>query len=478
MSENRMEAIHKLLYPKSIAIVGASNNTEKTGGRLMSYLLKHHYPYNVYPVNPKEKEIQGYNCYQTIHDLPLGVDVALVVLPVQTIFTVMEECAAKGIKVLVIFTSGFAEVGKEGESLQIELVRKARELGLYICGPNAIGVVNTTHNFFGSFSMAMETPTIPQEGKISFITQSGAIGGGLTSRVWSEGIGVHTFISSGNEADLDTSDYISFLAEDQNTEVICVYLEGIRNGKKFIDSLKKAYEKKKPVIIYKNGRTALGKKSVQSHTGSLAGDFEIYEAVFKQFGVISVQQLEEMFEVAKALVTIKNVEGKNVGVISTSGGACTIIADSCIQQGLNVLPFSEQTQAILNDRLPSYGVVQNPFDTTANVINDPKLFHLSMETLIKDPEIDSIVLMLTTVGEPIASIIAEDIIDLSKQSDKPIIITWLISESLAANAFSLLRQNRIPIFSTPERGITVLKYISDYYLNRNLLVKRKGASNE
>jgi acyl-CoA synthetase (NDP forming) len=473
MNQKRMIAIQKLLYPKSIAVVGASNNVKKTGGRLMSYILKHQYPYEIYPVNPKEEEIQGRTCYRSILDLPKNVDLALIILPVHLIFSAMEECAARGIKVLTIFSSGFAEVGEEGKAIQERLLTRAKELDIHICGPNAIGLVNTHQNFFGSFSMSMETPEIPLNGKIGFVSQSGAIGGGLLSRVWTEGTGISHYISSGNEADLDSADYIAFLADDSNTEVICVYLEGINDGRKFIKALEKAYEREKPVVIYKNGRTALGKKSVQSHTGSLAGDHQVYEAVFKQYGVISVQYLEELFDVARAILTVKDIEGKNVGVVSTSGGCCTIIADSCIQHSLNVPAFSPQTQQKLTEIIPNYGIVQNPFDTTADIINNPIMFRQSMEILMQDPEIDSIVLMLTTVGEPIASIIAEDIIYLSKKSKKSLIITWLISETLASNAFQLLRKNEIPIFSNPERAVAILSYIANYHINKRISLVEK-----
>lgn len=471
MSEQRMRAVQKLLYPKSIAVIGASNNTKKTGGRLLSYILMHDFPYEVYPVNPKEEEVQGRTCYRSIMELPHAVDLAFIVLPGPLIFSAMEKCAAKGIKVLTIFSSGFAELGKEGEALQEKLLKKARELGVFICGPNTIGVVNTHHQFFGSFSMSMETPKIPLNGKIAFVSQSGAIGGGLLSRVWSSGTGTSHYISSGNEADLDSADYIAFLSDDENTEVICVYLEGLTDGQKFIKALKKAFQNGKPVIIYKNGRTSLGEKSVKSHTGSLAGDFRIYEAIFKQYGVISVKYLEELFDVANAILSIKNLAGNNVGVVSTSGGCCTIIADSCMQHGLNLPSFSPGTQVKLNQLVPNYGVVQNPFDTTANIINDPKMFRQSMEVLLEDPAIDSIVLMLTTVGEPIASIIAQDIVELSKNKKKGLMVTWLISETLAANAFDLLRKNQIPIFSSPERTIEVLSYITDYFTTKRELMK-------
>ncbi|WP_139339583.1 acetate--CoA ligase family protein [Bacillus dakarensis] len=328
---SRMEAVRKLLYPRSLAVIGASNHKNKSGGRLMDYLTKHKSLHSIYPVNPKEETVFGKPCYQSVKQLPDHIDLALVVLPGRKILKVVEECAAKGINVLAVYSSGFAEMGGEGVELQQKLLERAKELGVYICGPNMIGVVNANQRFFGSFSMAMETPNIPRSGKIAFVSQSGAIGGGILSKLWSEGIGISHFISSGNEADLDTADYLSFLAEDEQTEIICVYLEGVKDGRKLIDSLQKANYNRKPVIIYKNGRTSIGQKSVQSHTGSLAGNYQVYETVFKQYGAIYVDVLEDMFEVAKGFLSIKNLHGKNVAVISTSGGACTIIADNCLQ---------------------------------------------------------------------------------------------------------------------------------------------------
>ncbi|WP_413299881.1 CoA-binding protein [Bacillus sp. 1P10SD] len=466
MNDDKMIAIQKLLYPKSIALIGATNNPKKSGGRLLAYLTKHRYPHEIYPVNPNETVVQGRKCYKTIGELPEGIDLALVIVPRNLIFSVMEDCSTKGIKTLVIYSSGFAEVGEEGEILQEQLVRKANELGIHICGPNGIGIVNTTENFFGSFSMAMETPDIPMAGRIAFVTQSGAIGGGMLSRIWTENTATSHFISSGNEADLDTADYISYLADDPNTEVICLYLEGIKDGKKFIKALKKAYEKEKPIIVYKNGKTLLGQKAVKSHTGSLAGDFQIYEAVFKQYGVISVREIEQLFDVARTFLTIKDIKGKNVGIVSTSGGACTILADSCINSGFQLPPFSPETEVEMNKLIPEFGVVQNPFDTTAHIVNQPENFRKVIELLLNDPNIDTIVIMLTTVGEPIASLVAEDIVQLVKSHKKSILVSWLVSEALAKNGFQILRKNGIPIFSSPEKAVTCLSYVSDYYLKK------------
>lgn len=470
LEESRMAALKKLLYPKSIAVIGASNQKNKSGGRLMEYLTKHKGPHSIYPVNPKEDRVYGRPCYRSIEHLPEKIDLALVVLPGKMILKIVEECAAKGINVLAVYGSGFAEMGEEGVLLQRKLVDKAKELGVYICGPNMIGIVNANQRFFGSFSMAMETPDIPQSGSIAFVSQSGAIGGGILSKLWSEGIGISFFVSSGNEADLETADYLSFLAEDQQTEIICVYLEGVKDGKKFIDSLKKARKHRKPVIIYKNGRTSIGQKSVQSHTGSLAGNYQVYETVFKQYGAIYVDVLEDMFEVAKGFLSLKNLPGRNVAVISTSGGACTIIADNCLHHGLRLPDFSESTKEDLLQVIPDFGAVQNPFDTTASIINNPENLKKALEIVLNDPNIDSIMLMLTTVGDPIASMVAKDIIELTRKSEKSIILSWLISETLASNAFALLRKSQIPIFSSPEKAVLVLKKIAEYYESRSGVV--------
>lgn len=466
MNSDKRIAIEKLLYPKSIALIGASNNPKKTGGRLLSYLTRNRYPHEIYPVNPKESVIQGRKCYKTIDELPEDIDLALVIVPSKLIFSVMEDCSNKGIKTLVIYSSGFAETGESGEVLQGQLVQKANELGIHICGPNGIGVVNTSADFFGSFSMAMETPDIPKGGRIAFVTQSGAIGGSMLSRLWSEGMATSHFISSGNEADLDSSDYIDYLSDDPNTDVICLYLEGIKDGKKFIEALKKANEKEKPVIIYKNGRTSHGQKTVKSHTGSLAGDYQVYEAVFKQYGVISVDEIEQIFDVARALLTIKEIKGKNVGIVSTSGGACSILADSCINLGFQLPAFSSETEVEMQKLIPEFGVVQNPFDTTAHIVNQPENFRKVIELLMDDPNIDSIIIMLTSVGEPIASMVAEDIVQLAETNKKSILVSWLLAEALAKNGFTILRKNGIPVFSSPEKAVTTLSYVTNYFLKK------------
>ncbi|BCJ85614.1 acetate--CoA ligase family protein [Effusibacillus dendaii] len=453
--ENTRNQVHKLLYPESIAIVGASNNAAKMGGRLLSYLLNHSYKGTVYPVNPKEDIIQGLTAYSSVREVPEKVDLAFLIVPNQHIFSVLQECAEKGIETVIISSSGFSETGKDGERLQKQLIDFAREKGIRLCGPNSIGVVNTHHQLFLSFSMSMEMENVPV-GAISFITQSGAVGGGLLSKAWEEGIGIGFCISSGNEADLDSSDYLDYLLNDENTKVICLFLEGISNGEKFKQVLARARDIGKPVIVYKNGRTDIGQNTVKSHTGSLAGNYQVYQALFNQYGIISVLYLEDMFDTAKAMSVLPPPKGNRVGIISTSGGACTILADHCVACGLNLPDLNVTSKEKLKQVLPSFAQVKNPLDTTANIIMNPDIFKETLLVFLDDHNIDSIILMLTTVGEPIASQVAADIIEIFQRAEKPIILAWSIAESLAKQGMMMLKQAQIPLYPTAERAVRVL----------------------
>lgn len=456
--DNTRDQIYKFLYPDSVAIVGASNNTAKTGGRLLSYFLKHNYVGNVYPVHPREATIQGLKAYPSVASIPDQVDLAFLVVSNQQIFDVLKDCAAKGVTSVVVSTSGFSEAGPDGEKLQNELIEFAKASGIRLCGPNTIGLVNTNKNLFLSFSMSMEMENIP-EGSISFISQSGAIGGGILSRAWEEGTGINFCISSGNEADLDTADFLDFLLTDDHTKVICLFLEGVKDGHKFRNVLKKAKELKKPIVVYKNGRTKIGQESVKSHTGSMAGSYRVYQSIFKQYGVVSVENLEEMIDSAKAFSALPLPKGKRIGIISTSGGACTILADHCIESGLSIPQLDAVHVEKLKGILPSYASVKNPLDTSADIIANPQMFKGTLQTFIDDDNMDAIIVMLTTVGEPIASRIADDIIALHQRSDKPILIAWSIAESLAANGMAKLKKAQIPVYSSADKAVKVVGHM-------------------
>lgn len=447
------QAIENLLNPSSIAVIGASSNVQKHGGRLIEHLIKHQFQGEIFPVNPKGGEIQGLSCYKTIEDIPRTPDLACLLIAPGQLMEALEACSRKNIKMVMIHASGFAEVGKDGANLQREIVNFAKKHNIRICGPNTIGIANVNKRVFASFSMAMTTKEIPMDGKISYITQSGAIGGAMLSQGWEKQIGINKWISSGNEADLNASDYLHYVVDDPSTATICMFLEGLENGERFKAALTKAANKKKPVIIFKNGRSEIGQKSVQSHTGVLAGNHDVYKAVFKQFGAINADELDDLFDYAIAFDSINKPKSNRIGIISTSGGACTIVTDQCIKYGLNVPEISNKSIQKLKDISPEFSTPQNPFDTTAQILNEPESFKKSLEIFIEDENIDALVLMLTTLAGSIASKVAEDIIELSKKTEKPMYVAWTIAESLAKDGMHKLRKAKIPLYPSAERAV-------------------------
>ncbi|MDQ1002219.1 acyl-CoA synthetase (NDP forming) [Neobacillus niacini] len=469
--------INKLINPKSIAIVGASNNTNKHGGRIIAHLLKHHYPGEIYPINPKETEIQGFTCYKSLDEVPFNIDLVCFLISPNYLMDGLRSCANKKIKMVMIHSSGFAEIGEDGAQIQKEIVQYASENGIRICGPNTIGVANVNNHVFASFSMSMMTDVVPMNGTISYITQSGAVGGAMLSQGWEKHIGINNWISSGNEADLDTADFIDYLAEDKMTKTICVFLEGVKDGRRFIDALAHAANQKKPLVMYKNGRSEVSQKSVQSHTGVLAGNYDVYEAVFNQFGVINAVDLDDLFDYAIALDSLTHIKGKGVGVISSSGGACTLITDNCIKHGLEVPDITNVSKQKLMDIVPDFSTPQNPFDTTAQILSDPDSFKQSLKILIDDSNLDVIVVMLTTLGGDLASKIADDIIELSKKTKKPIIVAWTIAESLAKEGMDKLRKAKVPLYPSGERAIKALAATVKYSSFQSEWEKKKDNYN-
>lgn len=461
---NQFDTIDKLMNPSSIAVVGASNNVNKHGGRLITHLTNHLYAGKIYPVNPKGGEIQGLQCYETIYDLPESPDLACLLISPKYLKDALKACAAKKIPMVMIHASGFAESSDEGASLQQELVTYARENNIRLCGPNTIGIANVNQRVFASFSMAMTSSQIPMNGTISYITQSGAIGGAMLSQGWEKHIGINKWISSGNEADLDASDYIEYVIDDPSTKTICVFLEGLTDGDRFKSVLSKGANQKKPIIIYKNGRSEIGKKSVKSHTGVLAGNHEVYKAVFNQFGVVNAENLDDLFDYAIAFDSTNTPTGDRIGIVSTSGGACTIVTDQCVKYNLTVPELSEESLIELAKITPDFATPQNPFDTTAQILNDPESFKKSLEVFIKDPNIDCLVLMLTTLAGSIATKVASDIIDLSKTTEKPMYVAWTIAESLATDGMSMLRQSKIPLYPSAERAVKSIAALNKYRL--------------
>jgi acyl-CoA synthetase (NDP forming) len=463
-----LDNIEKMINPQSIAVVGASTNEKKNGGRLFRYIVENGYSGKLYPINPNADVIKGYKAYPSLKAVPGEVDLACIIVAAEHVPAVLEECIEKEIKTAIIYSSGFAEIGEEGKRLQDKICALAVKGNIRILGPNSIGIASPSKNIYTAFGAALEAEN-KISGSIGFVSQSGAMGSALLSRAWEQGAGFSRWVSVANEADLTTSDFINVLAEDELTKVITVFMEGIKNIDAFKNATKKALAHQKPVLVFKTGKSAVGKRAVQSHTGSIAGDDAVYSAAFQKMGVLRVNHIEELIDVSRAFSVQPLPKGNRIGVITASGGACSVIADLCAEYGLEIPTLTETSEAI-KPLIPPFGSSQNPVDVTAEVISKPEMFKKVIQTLAGDQNVDGVIVMLTTNADPGAVVIAQAILEVFKEQNKPIVVGRLGADMIAPKAMAFYQLEDFPTYPTPERAVRVMSYLVKYneVLNRTV----------
>lgn len=449
-------AVERMLTPSSLVIVGASSSPQKIGGRLLRYVTKHGYAGRVYLVNPHEGGVPGWPVYKSIGDLPEVPDLACVAVPERAALDVINECGAAGIRAAIVYTSGFGETGEAGGRREAERAAAARRHGVRMCGPNTVGVVSPASRCCPAFGMALELdPSVT--GDIALVTQSGALGGSILSRCWAQGIGISRWVCSGNEADLTVADYLEYLVDDEHTRVIMLFLESIRDPDGFRHACRRAVAAGKPVIAYKTGRSAGGARAVQSHSGAIAGDAAVYDAVFRSLGVVQVHDLQSLMDVAQGLSWQPAPKGRRIAVLSTSGGACSIIADECAKVGLEIPPLNERTRRRVAAAIPEFGVSDNPVDLTAQVMVNPGMFAHVLDALLEESAFDALVMMLTTNADPAAIEVARSVVASASRSGKPTLVVRTGAESLAPRALEVYAQGRVPVFPMPDRAVRALR---------------------
>ena len=385
-----------LIAPRHIAVIGASNDPARIGGRPLRYLMEAGFAGAIYPVNPQRKLVQGLPSFADIADVPGPVDCAIIALPAKFVAATLERCAASGVKSAIIFSSGFAEIGAAGRQLQDQLRDIAKRKSIRVLGPNSIGILNFQTRGFATFSSTGDAG-YPQAGSLAIISQSGAYGTHLyaVARQW--GLGVSHVISTGNECDVDVAECISWAAEQESVKVIAAYAEGGKNGDELIAALEKARQNRKPVIFMKVGTSAVGAAAAVSHTASLAGSDEIYNAVFAQCGVYRASTSEDMLDVAYAATPGIYPKGRRLGLITISGGVGAQMADYANKLGFDVAPMPEQAQASLKAVLP-YAAPRNPIDVTAQVFNDIELLGNNFSILLEEGGYDVLVAFFSMVA--------------------------------------------------------------------------------
>jgi acetyltransferase len=385
--------------PDSIALIGASRDLEKIPGRLLSMLRKNEFPGKIYPINPNYGDIDGLKCYSTIADVGQPIDLAIVIIPARAVLAALEQCAAAGVKNAVVISSGFAEEGGDSAAMQDAIAALARKTGMRISGPNAEGFYSEAQRVAASFSPTVDVkPDAPRliatRRRIGIVAQSGGIGFAIYHRARALGVALSYVISAGNESDLGAGEFFEYMVQDASTDVILLFIEGIRDVEKFLAAARRAAEIGKPVIVTKVGRSGAGERAAASHTASMAGWSAAYDAVFAKYGFIVSNDLDEAVTIAAVLITNPMPQGDRVAVLTVSGGAGIWGADTVSMQGLQVPELSAPIQAEIGKLLPSYGATRNPIDVTAQGVHSGGL-QRSIDLLDVSDEVDAILVVLS-----------------------------------------------------------------------------------
>lgn len=434
------DSLQALLQPRSLAVIGASSAPEKYGYIILKNIIDAGFKGTIYPINPKAEEILGLKCYPNVGSLDVAVDLAVIIIPARLVPQTIEECGKKGIRGAIIISGGFAETGPEGEELQKQLVAAAKKYEVRVVGPNCQGVNNPHYNLCASW------PLLTQKGRMAVISQSGTVGAALMDWASQEELGVSAFISMGNRADVDEADLIGFFGRDENTRAIAVYIEGVKDAPKFLAAIKKC---PKPVVILKAGRTPKGRVAAESHTKSLAGRDEIYQAVFKQNKIHLADTVEELYDFAKAFAYLNKPKGKSVLIVTTSGGAGILATDQAEYENLDLKKLPLPIKEKLQKSLPPHCIVANPLDLTGDANADT--FGMVYEAAAKD--FDTVLLLF---GDPILG---------ASQKATPganQLVVFLGGAEVERKEKILMHRKGIPVFPTPERGMKALAELLRY----------------
>lgn len=465
---NDVTALREIFYPRSIAVIGASKDPTKRGFRAVQKLLEDGFEGQIYPINPKEKDILGCPAYPSLGDVRGQVDLALVCTPAKTLPEVIAQCGAKGVKGAVVLAGGFAEAGAEGAALQARMVAEAARHGVRIVGPNTSGIFNThAHCNIVGFSHL-------KAGGIGLLSQSGNMALSLVTEAQANGhVGLSTYVGIGNEADIRFHEYLEYLGEDANTQAVIAYVEGMKDGRCFLQTLRDV-ARRKPVVIYKSGRTVAGRSSAQSHTGALAGDYAVSEGVLRQAGAVLARKSDEILSLAEALSLLKPLASRRVAVLADGGGHATIAADALTEHALQLAPLEPATQEALRALLPPAAAVGNPVDVAGGTDADPAVFAECARLLLADPNVDGLLITglyggygvrfsqtLTDIELDTSDRIAQ----LHRLAGKPVLIHSLYGSLYADLRPAPLRRVReagIPVYDSLERAVRCMQALAEF----------------
>ncbi len=450
-----MNKLDYFFNPKSVAVIGASRDQKKIGHVIFRNFVEGSFKGKVYPVNPKTEKLLGRKCYASVTHIKDKVDLAVISIPAELVPKALNDCGRKGIRCVIVISGGFKEIGNA--KLEEKLEEIGKKYRISIIGPNCLGVYDPESGMDTVFLPRYKLGR-PKTGNIAFITQSGAVGSVVIDWMSRKGYKISKFVSYGNAVDVDEADLMGYLVKDRKTKVICAYFEGVKEGRKFFE-IAKNIAGKKPIIILKGGVTTAGTKAVSSHTGTLAGSFEVYSAAFKQSGIIQANDMEELFDFARTLSSQPKPKGDRVQIITDGGGFGVLLADHVINNGLKLAKMSKKTMEVLRKKMPSYVIIKNPIDLTGDA--DVERYQNTLSAAIRDPNIDIVGVIVLLQVPKLGGEIVDTVINAYKTSEKPIFVI-----SAGGEYTEVLKKTMedvgIPTFSYPQSAAKAMRVLYEF----------------
>jgi acetyl coenzyme A synthetase (ADP forming)-like protein len=447
-----------MFSPKSVALIGASREPGKLGHITLKNLIDGGFKGKIFPVNPEAPEVLGLKAYPSVKNVADEIDLAVVTVPAVLVPRVMRECGEKGIEVAIVISAGFRETGPQGDALEQETLKVAREGGTRILGPNCLGIVDASQCIDATISRVIDPKTL-RAGNIAFVSQSGAFGASLYSWAQGRGIGFDKLVSLGNMSDVDESDVFEYLATDPKTRVIVMYMEGVKDGRRFMRTAKRV-SAVKPIVIMKIGRSSRGSQAAKSHTGALTGSSAIYDAAFKQSGVIKANNTTQMFDFAKAFATQPLPKGNRIVVVTNAGGPGVAATDASEQEGLELAEIEDDIRRTIKALIPTFASALNPVDTTPQV--SPAISEEILRILLNQKSVDGAISII--VGSKPRKY-AEEVVSahssVTRTCGKPLLLSWTADKS-AEDLVIGLEEDSVPVYETPERAVESMGALRRY----------------
>ena len=453
--------LERFFNPRAIAIIGASRDLDTISGQPLKFLKSHGYKGRLYPVNPRYPEVADVKCYPALADVPEVPDLTLILVNASRVADMLRQCGAKGVPYVIIFTSGFSEMGGEGVKLQQELTAIAREHGIGVIGPNCQGMINVADSVFAGFGSVFNADY--EAGPVSMVSQSGGFGFSVMNLSSKDGgLPFRQMVTTGNEIGVSTLDFMDYYIRDPKTEIIVGYIEGLKDARRLLEVGNKALEAKKPVLMWKVGNTEQGQQAARSHTANLGGAMALYKAAFKQSGILQVEDIQDVADYGRAFRCGRLPRGNRLAIITISGGAGILMTDECIARGMQLPKLAPQTGEALRKFVPAYGSLLNPVDVTAAIFNNTELIGLTLQAIVDDPNVDCVAMINASLQGELAAKVATQIVAGAARTDKPVFICWSARDVVAPEAYAMLDDARIPRYKSPVRCGRAMAALSWY----------------